>query len=49
VATSVPASYDYATTATTNSCSGFQLSQLIQPGTFPDNKYLEKVLDICWT
>jgi Arv1-like family len=40
-------SYDVVAAATTNFCSGLQLSQLIPHWTFRDN--LERLLDVCWT
>jgi Arv1-like family len=49
-ASCVPTSYSYdVVVATTNSCSGLQLSQLIPQGTFRDDMILERLLGFCWT
>jgi Arv1-like family len=50
VASCVPTSYSYdVAAATTNFCSGLQLSQLIPHGTFRDNTNLERLIGVCWT
>jgi Arv1-like family len=51
VASCVPTlySYDVVAAATTNYCSGLQLSQLIPHGTFRDNTNRERLLGVCWT